>query len=172
MASDDQNEQPGVLLDTNALIYLSDEASVYGASTISHFRAYIERGFGLFLSQLTVAEYLVRSELKDLPLHLLYQLNFDGASTRKAGEIGRFLYDERKRLPADAVSQPEELRTTIGIDMCLIAQAETNPRIQYVLAGDKQLLSRTARLATAKLIRITAIDAKQPYDPSRYGELF
>lgn len=121
----------GVLLDTSFFIRFLNLEDPLFQNTENYYKYFVNNGFNLFVSTISIAEYCVRGNVDELPLRnlIVLPLNFDHSIF--AGKIARILFENRE---AGEIVVSERL--IIINDAKLFAQAHVDQRINYFCSSD------------------------------------
>lgn len=146
----------GVLVDTSFLISLVASGRKNHLVARDYFRAAMEQEVPLFLSTLVACEFSRKQPVEDLGLHNFLVLPFNLPEAVQAAKLSAAL----KRDDGDD-------RTSVAIDVMLLAQADKN-QIGAILTEDSDTLAKyCARLRGQGLISCHAIVLSDGFEPAR-----
>jgi len=117
----------GVLLDTSFFLrFLNVEDSLFEKAD-KYYQYFLQKEFRLFISTISIAEFCVGGTIDQLPLKNLLIIPFNIDHAKKAGDLGRILYDARKSGELRISERP-----IIINDAKLFAQAEVESNIKFL----------------------------------------
>lgn len=120
-----------VLLDTSFFLrFLNEENKLFNNSN-EYYKYFLNNNFSLVISCISIAEYCVGGSIDELPLKNLQILPFNIDHSKRAGELARILFDERRKGKVDFRE-----RLLIPNDSKLFAQADIDTNIEYFLTSD------------------------------------
>ncbi len=120
-----------VLLDTSFFIRLLNRNDSLHENALGFFRHFLDKGFRLKCSTVSVAEYCVKGSIDELPLRNLEILPFNLSHAIKAGEIANLVFAKRNTLDL-------ENRLIIPNDTKLFAQAHNDHEVTSFATSDKE----------------------------------
>jgi len=123
----------------------------------SYFKKFLEQGYELYISTISVAEFCVKGDTSQLPLRNLRVLPFNIEHAKRAGSFARIIFDKKERT-ADLE------RIIIPNDTKLFAQSDTEPQINYYLTSDMRSKRIYDILADAETLNFMFIDLNTSYE--------
>jgi len=145
----------GVLLDTSFFIRFLNEEDPLFEKADKYYQYFLQKEFRLFISTISIAEFCVGGAIDQLPLKNLLILPFNIDHAKKAGELGRILYNVRKSGELIISERP-----IIINDAKLFAQAEVEPNIKYFVTSDSRSQSLYESIKSKISIKFSFIDIK------------
>jgi len=145
----------GVLLDTSFFLrFLNVEDSLFEKAD-KYYQYFLQKEFRLFISTISIAEFCVGGTIDQLPLKNLLIIPFNIDHAKKAGDLGRILYDARKSGELRISERP-----IIINDAKLFAQAEVESNIKFFVTSDSRSQSLYEAIKSKISINSSFIDIK------------
>ncbi len=145
----------GVLLDTSFFLrFLNVEDSLFEKAD-KYYQYFLQKEFRLFISTISIAEFCVGGTIDQLPLKNLLIIPFNIDHAKKAGDLGRILYDARKSGELRISERP-----IIINDAKLFAQAEVESNIKFFVTSDSRSQSLYEAIKSKISINFSFIDIK------------
>jgi len=145
----------GVLLDTSFFLRFLNENDELFEKADKYYKYFLQKGFKLFISTISIAEFCVRGTADELPLKNLLIVPFNINHAKKAGELARFLYEARNAGELDVDPRP-----IIINDAKLFAQAEMEAPIKFFVTSDSRSLKMYELLKDKCNLNFEFIDIK------------
>lgn len=120
-----------VLLDTSFFLRFLNEDDPLFKNADGYFRYFLEKGIPMIISTVSIAEYCVGGDLLELPLRNLQILPFNISHAKRAGELAKVVFLNKKSL--SIVN-----RNIIPNDSKLFAQADSELSITKYLTSDSE----------------------------------
>jgi hypothetical protein len=118
-----------VLLDTSFFLRFLNEADPLFKNADGYYRYFLQNGYPLIISTVSVAEYCVGGSVDELPLKTLQILPFNFNHAAKAGTFARIVFNNKGKLQL-------QNRNIIPNDTKLFAQADVETEIGFYLSSD------------------------------------
>ncbi len=148
-----------VLLDTSFFIRFLDEEDRLFKNADDYFRFFIQNGFDMMISTISIAEYCIGGSIDELPLKNLKIVAFNLDHAKKAGEFARIAFQKR------ASNQLKVLdRKIIPNDTKLFAQASCLNEVEYYLSSDQESIKVFNTIKTNINPGFQFIDLHAPYN--------
>lgn len=144
-----------VLLDTSFFLRFLNEEDPLFEKADKYYQYFLQKEFRLLISTISIAEFCVGGSIDQLPLKNLLVLPFNIDHAKKAGELGRILYDVRKSGELVISERP-----IIINDAKLFAQAEIESNIQFFVTSDSRSQSLYKIIKNKTSINFSFIDIK------------
>ena len=135
MAKKEKRPEYGVILDTSFIIRLLDRNSPLHQNAIDYFRYFLNNHIPLYFSTISVAEYCVKGDFKDLPFNNIRILPFNIFHAKEAGVFTRILFNAKKK--GELIVKE---RVVVPNDSKIIAQGSYERDIQYFVTSDSESL--------------------------------
>jgi len=120
-----------VLLDTSFFIRFLDEDDPLSGKAEQYFHYFLMNDINMQISTISIAEYLVRGHMDELPLKYLDVIPFGLKHAKKAGELAKCVFEHRNKLKLTS-------RNIIPNDTKLFAQADIEDNISYYISSDAE----------------------------------
>lgn len=149
-----------VLLDTSFIIRLLDPSHpVLHANAMSYWEYFLNQGIPMYYSTISVAEYAVRGEVRDLPIKNMRLLPFNLDHADVAGSFAAHLFKAR-----NAGKLPNEARTCVPNDAKLFAQGHLMDGIRFFVTSDSKPKAAIDELRSAQSLSLEHLDIHTPYN--------
>ena len=135
MAKKENIPNYSVILDTSFIIRLLDLNSPLHQNAIDYFRYFLHNGIPLYFSTISVAEYCVKGDFKDLPFNNLRILPFNIFHAKEAGTFTRILFNAKKT--GELIIKE---RVVVPNDSKILAQGSYEKGIKYFVTSDSESL--------------------------------
>ena len=145
-----------VLLDTSFCIRLLNEKDPLHENVVGFYRHFLDAGYRLKLSTISVAEYCVRGALDELPLRNLEVLPFNLGHSVKAGEFARTVFENRGQLDLSN-------RLIIPNDNNIFAQAHSENEITHFATSDVECMKVFSLLQTMIDLDFEVMNIRESY---------
>lgn len=145
-----------VLLDTNFFIRLLNPIDAFHANVLGFFRHFLENGYRLKCSTISIAEYCVQGSIDQLPMKNLEILPFNIDHAEKAGELANLVYSKRDQLEVGK-------RLLVPNDTKLFAQAQVNKEIQAFATSDQGSIKIFNFLNEKNVVDFELINIQESY---------
>ncbi|MEI6410255.1 MAG: hypothetical protein WCR52_12785 [Bacteroidota bacterium] len=122
-------EHSCIMLDTSFFIRLLNEQDALHENALAYYQYFLEKGHVLKVSTISIAEYCVKGDIDELPLHDIQVIPFNVSHAIQAGNFASFVFQKR-----DTLSLPD--RKIIPNDTKLFAQADTETQILKFATSD------------------------------------
>ena len=152
----------GVLLDNSFFLRFLNEHDPLFKNADGYYQYFLEKGFYLAISTISIAEYCVRGALDELPLRNLRIVPFNTSHAVKTGEFAQVVFKNRP-----AVKE----RVIIPNDSKLFAQADVEITIDFYLSSDTESYKVYQAIRQAQNVSFEFIDLRYPYT-EKFGILF
>ena len=120
-----------VLIDTSFMIHLRKSDSSLHKRANEIFRSLIENQLIVFFSSISVAEYCIKDDFKNLPVNNIQLLTFNHKHATLSAKFDRIILNNIHPTP------PRSERRIIRNDIYLMAQAETQKADVYITSDTK-----------------------------------
>lgn len=145
-----------VLLDTSFFIrFLNDGDPLY-KSADDYFRYFLQKEIIMMISTISVAEYCVGGDIKELPLRNLQIIPFNLDHSKRTGEFARIIFQNKGKIKLNE-------RNIIPNDTKLFAQADSEKNIEFYLSSDSESFKIYNLLKQENNPRFQFIDLNIPY---------
>lgn len=145
-----------VLLDTSFFIRLLNRNDPLHENVLGFYRHFLEKGFRLKCSTVSVAEYCVKGSIDELPLRNLEILPFNLDHAVKAGEFANLVFEKRNTLDLGN-------RLIVPNDTKLFSQAHSDREISAFATSDKESIKIFDFLKSAQTVDFEVINIREPY---------
>lgn len=156
----------GVMLDTVFVITLLDISNTNNENYRKYYDYFLQSKIPIYLSTIALAEFLVRGEMRHLPLKDLRLSSFDHTAAIKSGEMRRILLKNLNT--SEETASP---RTVIINDIKILSQVETISNIDGFITGDTKGRKRYNQIRESIPLSFEYVDANIPFN-EYMGELF
>jgi len=147
-----------VLLDTSFFIRLLNDEDPLHSNAVGYFKYFLENEIVLKVSTITIAEYCVLGELKDLPLKNVQIFPFNLKDAEKTGEFAKIIFSENK-INLEKLSP----RAIIPNDSKLFAQSDLDKTISHFVTSDVRSKNTLALLKNGTNPKFDIISIDIPY---------
>lgn len=154
-----------VLLDTSFFFRFLNERDPLFKNADGYYRYFLEKGYTLCISTISIAEYCVRGRIDELPLKDIRIIPFNVNHATRTGDFAKILFYERK---AGHVVFKERL--LIPNDSKLFAQADVEINTQYFVTSDSESLKAYGILKRHTTPQFSIIDINVSH-ADRFGIL-
>lgn len=148
----------GVLLDTSFFLRFLNEKDPLFTNAEKYYQFFLEKKIKMFLSTISIAEFVVGGSVDQLPLKNLIVLPFNVTHAVKAGTFARVLFDMRK----DKSLVVDE-RSIIINDAKLFAQAHCETGIKYFVTADTRSISLYNGIKSKNNLDFMFVDMRENY---------
>lgn len=157
MSKKEKTPNYSVILDTSFIIRLLDLNSPLHQNAIDYFRYFLNNDIPLYFSTISIAEYCVKGDFKDLPFSNLRILPFNIFHAKEAGLFTRILFNAKKvgELKVDQ-------RVIVPNDSKIIAQGSYEKDIKYFVTSDSESLKFIEILRKEGATEIEHLDIHTP----------
>ncbi len=152
-----------VLLDTSFFIRLLNSNDALHKNVLGYYRYFLEKGYRLKCSSVSVAEYCVKGSVDELPLKNLEILPFNLNHAVTAGSFANQVFAERQTLDLGN-------RLIIPNDTKLFAQAHTENEITSFATSDVECIKIFKFLNQGQDLKFETINIRKPFE-SAFGVL-
>lgn len=149
-------EHNGIMLDTSFFIRLLNQQDALHENVLAYYRYFLEKGHVLKVSTISIAEYCVRGNIDELPLHDIQVIPFNVSHAIQAGNLASFVFQKR-----DTFNLPD--RKIIPNDTKLFAQADTKTQILKFATADLACIKVFNLLNEHLKLRFEIINIRIPY---------
>lgn len=118
-----------VLLDTSFFLRFLNEKDPLFSNADAYFRYFLEEEIPMMISTISIAEYCVGGDFRELPLRNLQIVPFNLEHSKRSGEFARIIFQNRGKLKLNE-------RNIIPNDTKLFAQADSEKSVAYYLTSD------------------------------------
>lgn len=125
-------ENKAVLLDTSFMIRLLTESDELHGNAIVYYKYFLEHGYDMKFSTISIAEYCVRGVISELPLRNLKIVPFNFDHAQRAGQFAATIFRARDNGKLSEINE----RLLIPNDTKLFSQADMDSSIQYFVTSD------------------------------------
>ena len=147
-----------VLLDTSFFIRLLNDEDPLHKNAKGYFKYFLEKEIVLKVSTITIAEYCVVGELKDLPLRNIQIIPFNLDQAQRTGEFAKIIFTENK-LAKEKLSP----RAIIPNDAKLFSQADLDKTITHFVTSDIRSQKTLSALKKGTHPNFGIIEISTPY---------
>lgn len=148
-----------VLLDTSFFIRLLNDEDRLHKNTIGYYKYFLDNGYILKVSTISIAEYCVRGKLDELPLKDIQIIPFNIDHAQRTGEFAEIIFRENK-----ISIEKLKPRAIIPNDSKLFAQADLDMTITYFVTSDVRSKKTLAKLKTAINPKFEIIDIENSFN--------
>ncbi|WP_269009742.1 hypothetical protein [Aquirufa ecclesiirivi] len=120
-----------VLLDTSFFLRFLNEKDPLFNNADAYFRYFLEVDIPMMISTISIAEYCVGGDFRELPLRNLQIIPFNLEHSKRSGEFARIIFQNREKLKLNE-------RNIIPNDTKLFAQADCEKAIAFYLTSDAE----------------------------------
>lgn len=152
-----------VLLDTSFFIRLLNGNDPLHKNVLGYYRYFLENGYRLKCSSVSVAEYCVKGSVDELPLKNLEILPFNLNHAVMAGSFANQVFSERRTLDLGN-------RLIIPNDTKLFAQAHTENEIFSFATSDVECIKIFTFLHQSQHLNFAILNIREPFE-SAFGVL-
>ena len=145
------------LLDTSFFLRFLNDSDPLFKKADEYFRYFLQKGIGMAISTVSVAEYCVGGDVHELPLKNLQILPFNLDRAKKAGEFAKIVFTEKNKLKLNQ-------RNIIPNDTKLFAQADVELAIEFYVSSDSESLKIYNLLKGNANPKFQFIDINVPYN--------
>jgi len=145
-----------VLLDTSFFLRFLNEADPLFKNADGYYRYFLQNGYPLIISTVSVAEYCVGGNVDELPLKTLQILPFNFYHAVKAGTFARIVFNNKGKLQL-------QNRNIIPNDTKLFAQADAETEIGFYLSSDVESKKIYDLLAKDSSIKFQFLNLYTPH---------
>jgi hypothetical protein len=145
-----------VLLDTSFFLRFLNEADPLFKNADGYYRYFLQNGYPLIISTVSVAEYCVGGNVDELPLKTLQILPFNFNHAVKAGTFARIVFNNKGKLQL-------QNRNIIPNDTKLFAQADAETEIGFYLSSDVESKKIYDLLAKDSSIKFQFLNLYTPH---------
>lgn len=145
-----------VLLDTSFFIRLLNGNDPLHENALGFYRYFLEKGFRLKCSTISVAEYCVKGKIDELPLKNLEILPFNLDHSQAAAEFAKLVFAEKNTLDLGN-------RLIIPNDTKLFAQAHVQTEITSFATSDKESIKIYDFLKRSISLEFEIMNIREPY---------
>jgi len=145
-----------VLLDTSFCIRLLNENDPLHANVVGFYRSFLDNGFRLKLSTISIAEYCVRGKLDEIPLRNFEIMPFNVDHAVKAGEFANITFANK-----GAIDLPNRL--IIPNDNKLFAQAHTEIEVTHFATSDIECMKVYSLLKAITDVDFEVMNIREPF---------
>jgi len=143
-----------VLLDTSFFLRFLNENDSLFQNADGYFKHFLNNGYALCISTISIAEYCVGGTADQLPLKNLRIIPFNLGHAKRTGELAKILFVERR---AGNVNFKE--RALIPNDSKLFAQADIDDNnIEFFVTSDTESLKAHTILKQHTKLNFSIID--------------
>lgn len=146
-----------VLLDTSFLIRLLDENSNLHQNALDYYRFFLENGYELYVSTISVAEYCVKGHIEHLPWDVLHVIPFNLDHAKLAGVYAAIIYEAREK----GVYVTED-RLIIPNDTMIFSQVELS-ELDYFATSDTKSANAIRIVSDHAGTHFRHLDIHTPY---------
>lgn len=145
-----------VLLDTSFFIRLLNRNDALHENVLGFYRYFLEKGFRLKCSTVSVSEYCVKGSIDELPLRNLEILPFNLDHAVKAAEFAKLVFEKRNTLDLGN-------RLIIPNDTKLFSQAHNDREISVFATSDKESIKIYDFLKSSLTVDFGVMNIREPY---------
>lgn len=145
-----------VLLDTSFCIRLLNATDPLHDNVLDFYRHFLEKGYRLKISTVSIAEYCVRGSIDQLPLRNLEVLPFNLDHAVRAGEFANLVFAGRGVLDLGN-------RLIIPNDSKLFAQAHVDHEITSFATSDEECVKIYEFLKRSRALDFEIMNIREPY---------
>lgn len=149
-------ERDCILLDTSFFIRLLNDQDPLHNNAMGYYRYFLEKGYILKMSTISVAEYCVKGALDELPLRDVQVLPFNIHHAEKAGKLAAIVFQNRESLNLND-------RKIIPNDTKLFAQADAEAQINKFATSDEACIKIYNLLKGNIGLTFDIINIRRPY---------
>ena len=148
-----------VLLDTIFFLrFLNDEDPLFNNAD-GYFRYFLHNEIAMMISTISIAEYCVGGDIRNLPLRNLQIIPFNIAHAKRTGEFAKIAFEEKKRGDLKVGN-----RNIIPNDTKLFAQADCEKLVKFYLSSDTESLKIFNLLKQVSSPKFQFIDLNIPFN--------
>lgn len=149
------------LLDTSFFIRLLNSVDPLHQNAKEYFKFFLENEIVLKISTISIAEYCVRGNKRELPLKNLQILPFNSDHAEQTGIFANAIFKE------NAISETKlSPRAIIPNDSKLFAQADLDQSISHFVTSDARSINTYNALRKHIAPKFLVIDINNPYHES------
>ncbi len=152
-----------VLLDTSFFIRLLNDDDPLHENALNYFRYYLKNKVLTRISTISIAEYCVKGNIKELPLGNLQIVPFNVVHAKRAGEFAEIIFTEKNITGAELSP-----RAIIPNDSKLFAQADCEVSTSWFVTSDIRSKKTISLLEHKARPQFQLIDISTPYNEA-YG---
>lgn len=145
-----------ILLDTSFCIRLLVENDPLHTNVLGFYKHFLDRGYNLKLSTISIAEYCVRGKIDELPLRNLEVLPFNSDHAVKSGEFARITFAHK-----NVLDLPNRL--IIPNDTKLFAQAHAESEISHFATSDIECMKVYSLLKDKTNVDFEVMNIRESY---------
>lgn len=149
-------ERNCILLDTSFFIRLLNDQDPLHHNAMGYYQYFLEKGYTLKMSTISVAEYCVRGSLDELPLRDVQILPFNIHHAENAGKMASIVFQNRGNLNLSD-------RKIIPNDTKLFAQADVEAHINKFATSDEECIKIYHLLKAETGLKFEIINIRRPY---------
>lgn len=147
-----------VLLDTSFFLRLLNDEDPLFRNADGYFRYFLDSETHLLISTISIAEYCIGGDLKELPLRNLQIIPYNLNHAQRTGEFARVAFMQRN---TGNLSVTE--RKIIPNDTKLFAQADCETSVEFYLSSDMESLKVYNAIKDITVPKFRFIDLNIPY---------
>lgn len=152
-----------VLLDTSFFLRFLNESSILFKNADGYFRYFLEKEITMLISTISIAEYCVGGDVRELPLRNLQILPFNLDHAKRTGEFAKIIFQNRGKIKLSE-------RNIIPNDTKLFAQADCETQVEFYLSSDIESLKIYNLLKQETQPEFRFLDLNVPH-PEAFGLL-
>ncbi len=148
-----------VLLDTSFFIRFLNDADPLFKNADGYFRYFLQKEITMLISTISIAEYCIGGDVRELPLRNLQIVPFNFDHSKRTGEFARIAFNAKKSGTLQVSN-----RNIIPNDTKLFAQADYEKSVEFYLTADTRSLKIYNLLKKEASPRFQFIDLNTPYN--------
>lgn len=146
-----------VLLDTSFFLrFLNDKDPLY-KNADDYFRYFLQKEMPMMVSTISIAEYCVGGDVRELPLKNLQIVPFNLDHAKQTGEFAKIVFQNKGKLKLNE-------RHIIPNDTKLFAQADVEKAVEFYLSSDSESLKIYRLIQSYTSPKFQFIDLNTPYN--------
>ncbi len=120
-----------VLLDTSFFLRFLNDSDPLFKNADNYFRYFLQKEITMMISTISIAEYCVGGDVRELPLRNLQIVPFNLDHSKRTGEFAKIVFQNKGKLKLKE-------RNIIPNDTKLFAQADSEKAVEYYLSSDSE----------------------------------
>lgn len=148
----------GVLLDTSFFLRFLNDSDPLFKNADGYFRYFLQKEITMMISTISIAEYCVAGDIKELPLRNLQIIPFNLDHSKRTGELAKIAFESRKRGQLTVST-----RNIIPNDTKLFAQSDCEKSVEFYLSSDSESLKIYNLLRQETKLNFLFVDLHKPY---------
>ena len=120
-----------VLLDTSFFLRFLNDSDPLFKNADNYFRYFLQKEITMMISTISIAEYCVGGDVRELPLRNLQIVPFNLDHSKRTGEFAKIVFQNKGKLKLKE-------RNIIPNDTKLFAQADCEKAVEFYLSSDTE----------------------------------